>query len=235
LPATKTRPSLKTRTFPDTGATITTTLTRNNWALARINVFVWNLLILVNAAIPVAAYAESFQHIPQQQEDGSWVWTYDVTVGDSTYTAELNASTNSEGLTWEMYLSNAESFTEFLWYSGQHDLLYTHGTWTLYKNPADPVELVGIEWHRSLTNSTADIKYINIEEGGDEYGGFIQYGITDDTSYDAFYDIFIASQERPIDIEWNLDSYIGHIRDEMTYEDTLWHCWDETLSDVACE
>jgi hypothetical protein len=222
-------------TFPDTAATINATLTRNNWALARLNVFVWNVVILVHAAIPVAAYAASFQHIPVQQEDGSWVWSYDVVVGDSTYTAELHASTDSEGLNWEMYLSNAESFNDFLWYEGQHNLLYTHGTWTLYKDPNNPVEFVDIEWHRSLTDSTADIKYTNVEEGGDGYGGFIQYGITNDTPYDAFYNIYIAEQERPIDIEWNLDSFIGRIRDEWTYDDTLWHCWDETLDDVACE
>lgn len=219
-------------TFPDTGASLT--LTRNNWQLARLNAFFWNVVILVHAAIPVAAYAESFQHTPEQQEDGSWVWSYDVVVGDSTYTAELHAATDTEGINWEMYLSNAESFTDFLWYSGQHNLLCTEGTWTLYKNPAEPVEFVDIEWHRSLTNSTADIKYTNVEEG-DDYGGFIQYGITDDTPYDAFYDIFIASQERNIDINWNLDSHIGRIRDEMFYEDSLWHCWDETLSDVECE
>ncbi|MCP4580312.1 MAG: hypothetical protein GY839_01745 [candidate division Zixibacteria bacterium] len=225
-------------TFPDTAATLakpSSTLTYENWILARFTTLFWNVVILAHAAIPVAAYAESFQHTPEQQEDGSWVWSYSVDVGDSTYTAELHASTDADGINWEMYLSLVDGYTDFLWFTGQHNLLYTEGTWRLYKDPDDPVEFVDIEWHRSLANSTADIKYTNIEVGTDGYSGFIFYGITEETPYDAFYDIFNAAEDRNTDIEWNLETYAGHIRDETHYEDTLWHCWDETLNDVDCE
>ncbi len=224
--------------LPDTAATLAkpaSTLTIDNWLHARLTVFVWNVVVLVHAAVPVAAYAASFQHTPEQQEDGSWVWSYSVDVGDSTYNAELHASTDAEGINWEMYLSLVDGFTDFLWFEGQHNLLYTEGTWTLHKDPDDPAEFVDIEWHRSLTSDVADIKYTNVEVGTDGYDGFIFYGITDETPYDAFYDIFNAAEERNTDIEWNLDTFVGRVRDEMRFEDTLWHCWDETLNDVDCE
>jgi len=224
--------------FPDTAgaaAKLADVQSFDNWGWSRVNVFVWNVVITVHAVVPVAAYVEAFNHIPQQQEDGSWVWTYDVIVGNDTVTAELHAGTNAEGLDWEMYLSKSGEFTNFLWYAGQHDLLYTQGTWTLYKNPADPVQFVAIEWHRNLVDSTADIKYTNIEPGSAGNGGYITYGTTTDLTYDAFYDIFIAEQEHYIDIEWNLDTHIGRVLDSTHFEDAAWHCWDEHLEDVACD
>jgi hypothetical protein len=205
-----------------------------NWGYAALNVWVWNAVITAHAVVPVAAYVESFNHTPQQQEDGSWVWSYSFQVGEDTYTAELHASTDSLGINWEMYLSKAGDFTDFLWYSGQHNLLYTEGTWTLYKEPSDPVEYVGVEWQRNLTNNTANITYTNIEEGSAGYGGYITYGTTTDPDYDAFYDIYIIETEHGIDIAWNLDSRAGQVYDEIYFEDTQWHCWDETLSDAEC-
>ncbi len=194
-------------------------------------------MITVHAVVPLAAYAGAFNHTPVRQEDGSWLWTCTVGVGTNNYTAELFAGTDVEGINWQMYLSKSgeNAFTDFLWYEGEHDLLMTEGTWTLYKSPTDTVEYIGITWHRNPTTETGDIKYTNIEPGGSEYGGLITYGTTIDTVYDAYYDVFMAGDEHYIDIDWNITSQAGRVLDSTHFEDDQWHCWDEDLSDTSCE
>lgn len=221
--------------FPDTSDALAKPLeplTRFNWSYAAFNVGLWNLIITLNAATPVAAYAAAFQHTPVQQEDGTWVWTYSV---GEVYTAELHGDLNAEGVDWEMYISKTGEYSDFLWYSGHNNLTLTEGSWTLYKNHDEPDSLLSIVWHRITDNSRADVKYTNVQPGGDEYGGYIFYGIDPDSTYDAFYNIFNAGQEQLTNIQWNLDTHAGRIMAPHSYEDSLWHCWDETLDDVDCD
>ena len=221
--------------FPDTAdasAKPSLLLTYNNWGFAAFNVAVWNAFITLGAAIPVAAYAAALQQTPHQQEDGTWVWAYNV--GDA-YSAELHGSIDANGVDWEMYISQTGGYSDFMWYSGHNNLTLTQGSWTLYQTPAEPESLLSIVWHRSTDNSTADIKYTNVEPGGDEYGGYIYYGIDPDSTFDAFYNIYNAGADQLTNIEWNLDTYDGRAKAEYRFEDTLWHCWDETLNDVSCE
>jgi len=147
-------------------------LSRDNWGWAAFHVGVWNIIITVGLAVPVATFVESFNHQPEQQPDGSWVWSYDVTVADDMYTAELHGEIDNFGTEWEMYISKQDVYEDFLWYFGEADLFLTEGTWTLNKDPEDPVPHIGIEWHRSLEDDTADIKYTNIVPGGPENGGY---------------------------------------------------------------
>jgi hypothetical protein len=211
------------------------TMTYTNYRWARFNAYVWNTVVLVHAAVPVAAYAEALTHNPEQQEDSSWVWSYSVDVDGDTYTAELHGDTDTEGINWHMYISKDDDFSDFLWYEGQSNLPLTHGTWILYSHPDDPAEFVDIEWHRDLAVSTADIKYTNVLEGNDGYGGYITYGTDTDTDFDAFYEVYDTGNNHHIYIDWNIDTHAGRVADSLRYEDTLWHCWDETLSDVNCE
>lgn len=46
------------------------TVFRGNWGWAAWHVGVWSTLIKIGLAIPVAAFAESFNHQPVQQPDG---------------------------------------------------------------------------------------------------------------------------------------------------------------------
>ncbi len=183
--------------FPDTATTLLKsggslfgkTLTHQNWGWAALNVAVWNTLLTITFAVPVAAFAESFNHEPVQQDDGSWVWSYSVTVGNAQYTANLHATLVAEGVQWEMYISRQNGFSNFLWYSGLSEFSGQHGTWTLFHEPNDPTPFLGIEWNRSISEGTADIKYTNIIPNHPENGGYIFYGIVNQTPYDAFYDI----------------------------------------------
>ena len=212
---------------------MTTTIV--NWGWAAFNVAVWDIVLAVNLVVPVAAFFESFNHQPVLQSDGTWAWSYSFNVGLFTYNAELHAETDAGGdTTWEMHISKEGGYTDFLWFSGVSNFPLTEGTWTLYRSPDDPATYIGVEWERDLSNNTSYIKYTNIVPGGSENGGYISYGITTDTPYDASYDIYNKGQDNLTEIEWNLTTLEGRIKDPRTFGDDDWHCWNSNLEDITC-
>jgi len=210
-------------------------LSHDNWGWAALNVVVWQTLVTVGMVVPVAAFLESFNHEPEQQPDGAWVWTYHFTIpGGIQHTALLHADVDNLGIRWDMYISKQNEYTDFLCYAGSCDLLVTEGTWTVNRHPENPSPWIGIEWHRNPQDNTADIKYTNIIPNGPENGGFIFYGTITDATYDAFYDIYNIGQDNHTDIRWNRTTLSGKVMDQNYFADDAWHCWDENLEDVEC-
>ncbi len=209
-------------------------LSHDNWGWAALNVGIWNLIVTVGMAVPVATFAESFNHEPERQPDGSWLWTYDLTVAGIVHTAELYGSIDNDGTDWEMYVSKQGFYQDFLWYSGEADLFLTEGTWTLNKHPEEPIPFIFIEWHRNLQDDTADIKYTNIVPESPENGGYIFFGTTTDTTHNAFYDIYDKVHDNHSDIEWHRATKDGQVKDPDHYGDESWHCWDSSLEDIEC-
>ena len=117
----------------------------------------------------------------------------------------------------------------------------TEGTWTLYRDtvtpyvPTNSIPYVGILWHRNTSDGTYDIKYTNIIPNGPENGGYITYGIINQTPYYAFYDIFNKGQVNLTEIKWNRTNKDGRVRDSLHFGDINWHCWDTTLANDTCE
>ena len=208
--------------------------THENWGWAATNVLVWNTILFVNLAIPVAAFQASFSQDPVQQPDGSWVWAYTFPVGPDTFSAELHGSLSGEGTHWDMYISKNDSYNHFLWYTGGADLAFTQGSWTIYKHPSEPVAYLGIEWHRSISDSTADIKYTQLAVGDQPGGSYIHYGLTLDFPYNAYYDIFKQNVNNHVDIEWSRETKEGRVMDAQHFGDDVWHCWNENLDDIVC-
>jgi hypothetical protein len=236
---------LDTASFPDTSsvgaangatpieaavASAARSLSYQNWGWAALNVAVWNTIITVTLAVPVAAFVESFNHEPVQQLDGSWVWSYDFSIVQVQYSAELHGALDATGVQWDMYISQQGGYADFLWYSGHSDFLVTEGWWTLNKNPEEPVQFIGIEWHRAQDGSTGDIKYTNIEPGAAGNGGYIHYGITT-SLYDAFYDIYHVESDNHTEIDWSRATWEGRVKDPAHFGDEEWHYWDSNLED----
>ncbi len=208
------------------------TMSYQNWGWAALNVAVWNTIITVTLAVPVAAFVESFNHDPEQQPDGSWVWVYEFSIVQVNYSAELHGELDATGVQWDMYISKEGGYSDFLWYSGHSDYLVTEGWWTLNKDPEQPVPFMGIQWHRAQDGSTGDIKYTNIEPGGAGNGGYIHYGITT-SLYDAFYDIYRVEDDAHTDIEWSRSTWEGRVMDPAHFGDAEWHYWDSNLEDTG--
>jgi len=223
--------------FPDTSSgnqLDNPNFTKRNWGWAAGNVAVWNSILTLTLAVPVAAFNEAFNHQPVQQTDGSWLWQYSVTVQEELITAKLYGKTVTEGVEWKMLLTKEGSFTDFEWFTGFSNLPVTEGNWTLNKDPNSPTPFLYIEWNRNTTEGTADVKYTSIVSGSLQNGSYIHYGKTNEIPHNRFYQIYGAEENRLIDIKWNYEQHFGRVKDAIYFEDTNWHCWDDKLDDIDC-
>jgi hypothetical protein len=204
-----------------------------NWAWSALKVGVWNVIITVGLAVPVAAFVASFEHEPEAQDDGTWAWTYDVPVGGTTYTARLTAAAIENGIEWNMYVSKEGDYTDFNWFTGESNLVGTAGTWTLNKNPQDPTPLLDIEWSRNEEAETGDIKYTNIESGSNDEGSYIAYAKSTGL-FDASFELLNNDGDNLTTIQWSTSGHDGRIMDPARFNDNEWHCWDGDLQNADC-
>ena len=210
---------------------------KENWNFAAFNVGVWSTIVLVGLAVPVAAFVESFNHVPQQQADYSWVWSYDVQVGLATYTGELHGKYKEDenGVRWDMYISRQGEYEDFHWYYGESNLPATEGFWIIKNKPSDPTDLLRIDWERDLAGGTYSITYTNIVPGGPENGGYIAHGAripSDDSPYDRFYEIYNKGADNLTNIEWDSTTREGRAKAPHYFGDDEWHCWDADHNNI---
>lgn len=208
---------------------------KNNWAFAAANVWAWQTTIMVGLAVPVASFQSALlRDRTPTFIDGEWIWAYNFNVLAGQYHAELHGKIVVDGVEWAMFISRTGVFEDFEWYTGKSNFLATEGTWTLNKEPGDAVPVIYIEWNRNPENLTYDIKYTNVLEGSDDMDSYIFNGVTTDTTYDAFYDIYGSQQDRMIEIKWHRTAKHGRVKDLVHFSDEDWHCWDENFNDFDC-
>jgi len=207
----------------------------SNFIYASANVLIWNIVVAANMIIPASAFTESFRHEGIfQPENGSWIWSYNFNPGVQ-HKAELHCMLNGNNVSWEMYISKTGSYTDFLWFSGEHDLLMTEGTWILSRNPENmPGEFLNIEWTIDKTDNSSSIKYTIIEESDPLYGGYINFGLNNNSLFDAFYNIYNSSVDISLNIQWNTTNKNGRVQNSHYFGDDLWHCWDTNLANIDC-
>ncbi len=210
----------------------------SNYQRAAASVFVWNLVISVHLAIPVATFVNSFNFTPEYLPDEeAWLWAYDVDVANGTYTANLYGKIFDTYVQWDMYISKTGlgAFEDFHWYSGTSNLDNTGGEWTLLQNPENPDPFVGIVWNRNISEGTHDITYTNIVPEGPENGGYISHGFTNDEKYNAFYDIYMKGVDNLVEINLHRTTQEGRIKDPAFFGDDNFYCWDSEFFNTECD
>ena len=211
------------------------TLTYANWGWSALNVAFWNAAITLTMIVPVAAFGATINVEPELQSDGRWLWTKNFTVAGVVHTAKLYGKTVTDGVEWEMYISKDGAYTDFKWYTGFSNLPVNEGTWTLYRDPNNPVEFLSIEWHYNRQQDTGDIQYTNIVPNDPENGGYIYYEKTNNSPFNAGYDIYNKGMDNLTEMEWDRTAHDGRVRDPLHFGDTDWHCWDMNLMDTVCQ
>jgi hypothetical protein len=218
-------------TMPDTNLKSTETYT--HFAYAFTTVSVWNLLTGLAMIVPVAAYAECFNHTPVYQGENTWEWSYSVPAGDYEYEAKLvTKRINNETFSAKMYISMTGIFEDFIWFEGVVRYDRTYALWTVYESPTNNVEWLSVEWNKNWEAGTSDITYTIIKDGASEYGSYISFGITDDTEYNAYY--YITGNEGWAEIKWNTTTKAGMIMSTTYFGDSEWHCWNESFQNIDC-
>jgi hypothetical protein len=204
-----------------------------NWGHSFVSVTVWNAIITVGLAVPVAAFYESFNHqAVYHPDENNWTWSYNFKAGGVWHEAELTGFFISDTVNWEMRITKDGFYSDFLWYTGKNSFDRSGGYWILNENPDNPNELLQIDWTYE-GGGIGDISYTNIKPGSPENGGYINYG-TMAGDLTRFYDIFNKGQDNLTEIEWNHNDNHGRVADPGKFGDTNWHCWDVTLQDVIC-
>jgi hypothetical protein len=207
--------------------------TYQNWGYSYTNVVVWQAVLTVGLAVPVASFVESFNHEAVYHPDANyWTWSYNVTVGFDVYGAKLTGYLEADSVVWEMRITKGSEYVDFLWYYGKSAIDGNGGFWILQENPSNPNTLLRIDWHK-YADGTADISYMNIRPGDPENGGNIFYG-TATTEFNRFYHIYNKGLDNLTEIEWSSVNQNGHVKDMHHFGDDSWHCWNEVLVDIVC-
>ena len=132
--------------------------TAENWGYSVINVVIWNVIINVGLAIPVASYVEAVKnHEAVYQSDNTWLWEYSFPKEVPSHTAKLFGTVREGTVDWEMYITKTGVYEDFKWYTGTSKLDGSNVNWILYNKPTDRTELLSIEWNKS-SESTGNIK-----------------------------------------------------------------------------
>ena len=203
-----------------------------NYHYAAGHVLVWNVALWANMAIPVAALRESFNHLPTRQSDGTWVWSYTVTVVNEVYVASLHGKVSGSNVNWSMYVTKEGVYADYLWFSGVSALDGTNGTWALNYSIADatPTPLLDVSWQKDDTAGTLELRFTSkITNSGVSVGDYVEYAVTGGSPYDARYHISIA--DNLTEIEWNRTDKNGRVQDEGHYGALGWYCWDSLKAD----
>lgn len=207
----------------------------SNWGYSAINVGVWNLILTVNLAIPVASFKEAFNHKAKYISDSEeWLWEYTVNVGNANFKAKLYGKDNGSEVNWRMLLTKTGNYTDFVWYTGTSQKDGLSGQWLLSKNPNAAVDYISIDWEKG-SSDISSIKFTNVENGTAGKGGYIKYGINNNAALNAFYTIYNAEKENFNNIEWSTTNKNGRVKNPIYFNDSNWNCWNSALQNTVCE
>jgi len=213
-------------------------VSNTNWTVAASVAGVWNSIIALNLAIPVAAFHLASENKPDYLDDRKWQWKYSALVLGATYTARLTGQIRSSDIKWEMYISRegVGGFGEFLWFEGTSNLDGKSGQWILTHSQQQQVPMLQIDWARE-GEVIGSIKYTYIKSGEAFKDSYIQYGLTTNP-LNGFYSVHFFETNRAkfvdVNIEWSTSGHNGRIKATDYFQDSNWHCWDANGNDVAC-
>lgn len=211
------------------------TATAYNWSHAAVNVGIWNLVIGVSTIIPVAAFKAAETRTPEFIGNNTWQWTYTFEVDKIQHSAKLQGTLVSDGVNWKMLLSKEGEYTDYEWYSGHSNTEHTEGWWLLNLGPDEARPFIRIDWDRNVNNTEASIKYTSTDPQNPGIGGYIHYGINEQTPFNTYYTIFDNQNDNLIEIKWNQTTHAGTVRNLKFFGDANFRCWNAALQDVVCE
>jgi hypothetical protein len=222
--------------FPSAAADTATTKSFpsiRNWLYSSLTVLSWNTVLAANIAIPVAAYAEAFNHTPVYLQNNQWEWSYSTTIMDKTYDARLlGARIDNETYSMEMFLSQGEAYTDFKWFEGIIRYDHTEVNWTISHSPATPVAYLEVDYEKDFETDQSNIVYTVIDAENALFGSYIEFGKDTSRVFDAYYNI--SRNDTLTNIQWNVQTNAGRVKNNQFFGDALWHCWDSQLMDVEC-
>ncbi len=207
----------------------------SNWEYAATVAGVWNVIINLNLAVPVAAFNLAVSQVPVYISTKNWQWSYNVTYLNVTYKARLTGLIRSSDVQWKMYITREGTggFAEFLWFEGTSLLDGTGGQWILYESAQVPEAILQIDWTKTGT-TVGSVKYTYTKNNSFK-NSFIEYGLTS-SDLNAYYTIHYYNSVKfsDVNIEWNTTTHNGHVKSVDYLGDANWYCWDANKLNIVC-
>jgi hypothetical protein len=193
---------------------------------------------------PIGAFALAIHSIPQEQADGSWLWTYIFVENGMEYSIFLygTPAPSDNYVDWRLEVStNNPDFRldHFVWFDGRSYTNDSAGYWQFYdpvfggavpaSSPAtDGVATVRIDWQNPSPTEHRLRVEVNGEGHVDE-GDYLEFF---ESSFLATIDHYDASEDAYSNITWYADGS-GSIT-VPDYNDGETACWDTEQKDADC-
>ena len=92
------------------------------------------------------------------------------------------------------------------------------------------------EMFRKAAREFAETQVASFVPEMEETGSYVLYEYDPEEIFDAAYTVSWSAGMTQI--EWDIESKEGHVKDEVKFGDTSWHCWDSLangLADKVCD
>jgi hypothetical protein len=224
---------------PETNPVEVNGVSYRNWLHAGLSVLVWHTVVVVNMAVPTAAFATAFNEEPEYIGNYTFEWSYVYEAlpseGGKTYEVVLTGQFISDytEVVWVMNASESGGFTDFVWYTGVTSTDNTYGEFTLYGNPTDPEKQVHLEFEQSSDETNSRLRFTNVVPGSPDNGHYIEYRNNANSELNASFDIY-GGPGNILEASWNEPAGNGQVRHPQYFNDNEWHCWDTNQMDIEC-
>lgn len=196
----------------------------------------WHTATTVTMALPVYAYfsIQSLSSNPEYLGDNRWRWSAEYQFQNLNYKATLTAERlNNQEFSLEMKIGLAAMPGQgVVWFDGIIRYDHTHAEWNLYRNDSGHSKVLEVVWNKDYETGESDLTYTYVEPSQDETGSYITMGKLPGHAYDAYYTVSLSTGM--INIEWDMATKAGRVKDPVYFGDTLWHCWNDMLEDIVC-
>ncbi|MBK8503473.1 MAG: hypothetical protein IPL46_15415 [Saprospiraceae bacterium] len=206
-----------------------------NWFYSVSNVVAWNTILTVGFAVPVASFAEAFNHQAVYQGNSIWLWSYNFVLNNQVFKAELTGEIlNAQEIQWDMYIVPTNGFSKIHWFTGTMSDDGHQGIWKLFYEPDQRDRFITIEYAGPNATTAAFIRYTNTAPNEADNGSYIEYRENTNSPFDRGYNVYRADDDSLLEIEWNEGNHSGRVKCPSHFNDNEWRCWSERFVDIKC-
>lgn len=204
-----------------------------NWINAYVRAVFITLTTFDMLEEPIGAFAYAIHSVPQEQSDGSYLWTYIFVDETIEYSVFLYGTPKLGTVEWRMEVSSNDPallLNHFVWFRGESKRDDTGGYWQFF-DPIDTthgVPSARIDWVNGMREDTLTLTVNGV--GYENEGDILTFSDSKQTGSIEYFD---ASEDLTSSIVWHSDG-TGSLT-VPDYNGGVKACWDNEQRNIACE
>ena len=215
---------------------------RTNWINAFVRALYVQLLMYDALEEPIGAFALAIHSVPQEQDDGSYLWTYIFVDESVEYSIFLYGTPLEDSVKWRLEVSTNDPgflLDHFVWFEGVAMNDNSQGYWQFFDpvltppgapsaTATDGVETIRIDWQNPSATEHRLTITVN-GEGHPEEGDYLEFF---ESSFVGTINHYDASEDMHSIIAWYPDGS-GSLT-VPDYNNGEKACWDQEQKDTEC-